>query len=704
MALPEGFTLEAPPQSSGVNLPEGFTLETPSKYDVSPEFIKKASKSLARGESPILAGAADLLSGLTTLPRQALNTVSNLFPAQNNLASLVTGQKPENNLGNVVLPQGGVDQNSKLNLTGQLLDPYAMTLGAGAYNAATSAPKVAALWPIAQRAIGGAAAGGLVGATEGQPLEGAGIGAGVSAVLPPIISGGSKLAGWLWDAARGKLPGTQAGNIAREAAGSNLDAIKAANTGSVASNLNAAQAAASAGINQDTWQALAKYAESGDKNSFYRVLGDTQRQNDIDTLARMAGGATQTEAKGARQAAQSTLNAVTTPMRNTELNAANTAGQTISSLAPEVDQRYQSMVSALQNQGKTGTEAAQAGVRADAGKPGFLSNGDRAQEWSGAAQDFGAVANQRKSEGDFIQSQIDSLAAHGLKPLDASSITSAIQTKLADPTIGPNKLNNRVLSNISDLIQKWTDNNGGVIDARALYEIRKSAVNNEIGQLLSGADPKAQAKAAAGLAMEIKPMIDNAIEQAGGTDWRKYLGTFEAGMRDINSQQLSAKAMELYQKSPAKFVDLVNGNDPKTVEKVFGPGKYDIEDVMGDKYPVLKQIADNVERNKAITTQATAGATPLKSIVDAQGINFRLPFFPSKAVSATNQVLDKLEGAVSRKTLIALSEGMKNGESANALLATLPTSERNVVLNALRTQPQKWLPIGLGATVQQVNK
>lgn len=80
----------------------------------------------------------------------------------------------------------------------------------------------------------------------------------------------------------------------------------------------------------------------------------------------------------------------------------------------------------------------------------------------------------------FAQSRADSLAAHGLKPLDTQGMIGSLQSKLSDPKIGVSDVNRRVLTKVVRKIQEWTDRGGGVIDADALYEIRKNAVNEEV--------------------------------------------------------------------------------------------------------------------------------------------------------------------------------------------------------------------------------
>lgn len=124
-------------------------------------------------------------------------------------------------------------------------------------------------------AITGAISAGLV-----DP-EAAGTGAIIGSFFPvvgQIASQGVRAGGWLFDAVRGRLGAIKAGQVARDAAGPNIEAIRAANAAAsgptAGPGLTAGQAAA--GVDQDMWQALAKFAEKNDPNSFYRTLGDSQ--------------------------------------------------------------------------------------------------------------------------------------------------------------------------------------------------------------------------------------------------------------------------------------------------------------------------------------------------------------------------------------------------------------------------------------------
>jgi len=199
---------------------------------------------------------------------------------------------------------------------------------------------------------------------------------------------------------------------------------------------------------------------------------------------------------------------------------------------------------------------------------------------------------------------------------------------------------------------------------------------------------------------EIKPAIDDAIVDAGGTGWRKYLQTYETGMKEIDQQKLAALALEKFKGSKEEFIKLVRGNNPDAVEDVFGPGSFNIFKEMGRKSGQLENIASQLERDIKVTEQAAAGAGGLARIMGMTDAQIkRIPAFFSKTTTAINMALDVLEGQVDKKVKQVFVDGMKSGKSAAELIQTLPSKERSKVLRTLMNS-RDWNPEAVTAPVQ----
>ena len=561
------------------------------------------------------------------------------------------------------------------------------------------------------RALGGGITGGAAAAITAPEETGTGaaVGAGVGLAAPAVVGSLAKGAGLISDVLRGNVAEIKAGKIAREAAGDQIAAIRAALT-AAPEDLLAAQA--TAGIQRNAWQALGALANKSDAAS---TVLKRQAADDLASLQRMAEGGNATEQRAAYDQSIQRLNQLTSDMRRVELQSANQAGQTINRLAPQLAQRQASYINALREgvpvgealPGQAtlhpGAEAAASRVRQAEGQPGWLTAGDRAQEWQQTSDIFADIAKQRRSESNFIEGQIGSLEAHGLRPLDANAISDALDAKMAAPGTRASTNTVKVLQAVKDDLANLTAKGGGIIDAHDLYTLRKEGINERIAQILGQTDPKISAKVTNNALKEIRPLIDDAIEKAGGTGWRDYLKTYSQGMQAIDQKAMAAEAARLFEKSPQEYVRLVRGNNPDAVEAIFGPGSYDIFKEMASKMPTLEKVAAGVERGETIKEAAQKGTEELGQITDKYASTFKIPWGLSAKTAAINKGLDVIERNLGEKVATKLREGMLSGQSALELLNTLPTAERNKVLSVL-TNPASWKGAGTvaarAATVQ----
>jgi len=710
-------------------------------------FFETIGAPIEAASQGIISGGGNVMFGGQRLLGMGLKAAGGLFPAQQTMSGLVTGNRPLNPVerAGVFLQEDAARRLAESQGTvapfkqefpistgaGELAAEVAATYPVGGMIAAplravpAAAPLAQAIRsggfstgqvvqkgaPIANRlvdlgtrAAGGAVTGGATAAIT-NPEE-AETGAMIGAAVPlagTVVNYLAKGAGFLKDAFTGQLAAVKAGKISREVAGDRIGAIRAA-LAAAPDDLTAAQAAA--GVQKNAFQALGAFASKTDDIS---LKLKQQAADDIALLQRMAEGGNETEARSAYEASIKRLNQLTQDMRNVELGAANQAAQTINQLAPQMQQRQAGMVNALRGGIPVGpplpgqavispaTEAAQQAATAAKGKPGFLTAGTRSQEWQQTSDIFADIAKQRRAEAGFLERQIGSLEDYGLRPLDAGSITAAIDAKLATPGLRASSNMTKVLSAVKDDIANLTAKGGGVIDAHDLYTLRKEGINERIMQILGQTDPKISAKVTRSVLQEVRPLIDDAIEKAGGTGWRDYLKTYAQGMQAIDQKAMAAQATKLFKDSPQEYVRLVRGNNPDAVEAIFGPGSYDIFKEMGSKMPTLEKLAVGVERTKQMGEAATAGAEKFTSVVEDVGRSFpRLPSLLRRDVTIGNVTFDELEKRLNKKVAIKLQEGMLSGKTALEMLNTLPASERAGVLRLL-TDPSRYGKTGAAA-------
>jgi hypothetical protein len=473
--------------------------------------------------------------------------------------------------------------------------------------------------------------------------------------------------------------------ITRKAAGEDINKIRAI-LDQDKSGLTVADLLADLDRNQI--HALGEVASAKDTTNFYSKLDKFRKQSQETTLNNLAGGATNTEILNNLAKSKEALTQVTTPMRETNLAAANTGklkqgleqqAATLGEVAANKVDDVRRFTAARQRLNTAKTQADQSpNVSKDRLK--FTGEMEDAAERvaTRAAED-----SLKYGEGArFAQNRADSLAAHGLTPLDTDGVIRNINAKLKNPDIGVSDVNRKVLSTVANKIKEWTANNGGVIDVRALYRIRKDTVNEVIDSL--GKEPKASAKYASKLLAEVRPLIDDAIIKAGGTGWRDYLDTFSHGMDVINQRKMAQVARELYnQPDKSQFLRLVRGESPELVEQIFGHGRIDLKAEMGTKFQALDNIAHELERTSKVKAGAEKGAAHLKDIVKQESPMLRIPMFGLKA-RVGNEVLRELSGRINDKTLQILERGFQSGKNFEDMLNEVPFGDRGRVYNALQ--------------------
>ena len=507
---------------------------------------------------------------------------------------------------------------------------------------------------------------------------------------------GGRGVGWLYDTLSGQIGVQKAAKILRDSLG--VD-VAAARTAARNAPVDVTAAQSIAGLTSPTTQALLEQAAKRDPR-YLLSTAEAQDAARINQLAQLAGAETQTGAKGAQQAAKKDLRNQLLPTLKQEMEAANVAGvlepqlraqaERMGAVAGQKVEDVRRMTAAADRLPRMGAErgAAERGLPTP---PRYTYEGELAKRAEQVADDAAKGSLIFGEASRFATAAANSLEAHGLKPLKGDAIVSSIERTLADPKLAPgNRDLQRALSRVAADIRQWT-NSGGVIDAWALDTIRKNSVNSVARQLHPN-DAKAQKELAGKVLESVRPTIVKAVEDAGGTGYGAYLDAYSAGMKAVSEKKLSAKALDMYQNDPKGFVKLVEGNNPKEVEKAFGAGSYDIAKEMSDSaMKTLKGVAGEIKRDIRVGEQAAAGRDALRELLEANQSRFRLPSFAlSRTVTATNTALDALERKLGKNVMNKLTEASKSGQDMARLLDTLPAVERNKVLRAFNN-PQEWM-------------
>ena len=480
----------------------------------------------------------------------------------------------------------------------------------------------------------------------------------------------------------------KAASIASQALGQDLPKVL-----SILKNApeGASVAEITASLNNPTWQSLITNALERDPQ-FLRKVKLFGEEESLKALSKLAGGTNAAEVRGVLETAKKNLNAMTTPQREAVLDRANlgkqvadyeaTAGKLSAEAAAQV-QKVKDLIAA----GDTARAYARLdlikrGLPVGASKYTFADElAEKAfNEWSNKA----AQASLDLGQGArFNQQAANALRSVGIKPLEGNQLVRNISAIGNNPNYAGNDLLQGAIKNVADDIAQWTAS-GGVIDARALDAIRKNSVNAAIARLRPGMDANSQRNLASSVLSDIRPALVDAIEQSGGKGYRQYLADYTKGMQTIAQRKLTGEAMRLYKTNPDEFVRLVQNESPEAVEKILGPGKYNIGVELADStMGVLRDLANKRLTQISVSQQSTEGQKAVAELVKQNTSLVRLPSFINVFAAAGNKAISEYEKALGVKTMKTLTEAMKSPQSAANLLDALPTNEKNRVTRLL---------------------
>lgn len=501
-------------------------------------------------------------------------------------------------------------------------------LGAGrtaAQTAARTLPQRGA--QLAERVAGGAISGAATAGLMGQDVgEGALFGAG----LPVVANVVKRLGGRTVDLLR--MPKLKAAEIIRESLGENIDEARAALSQlSPDDQRLARQVLIDAGVEPDTFMGVGADVERLRPEATRRAL-EGQAATREARLAQAAGGATATEMRSAAQTGRRGVSEATGDIRDEALRRANVAGQVVpqaEALATAARQRADEMTASgfvPRMRGLEERAAEQAAIMGD--KPAIFPDMERIQQTRGISGAAGTRANESirtqiglRGAAQDMEDLVADLAAEGMQPLQVAPIVAQIRNMAAQPATRADKLQRSTLTRLASELENLADVNG-VIDARDLYQIRKTGLNDIVDRLLGArAQPSSGTKErAASLLTSIRPMFDNAIEDAGGVGFKDYLTRTRQGFEAVNRQELAGKGAQLAKERPDEFIALMAGERPQMVEDIMGKGtrQYDIGGMaLADpqRYLALQQSAQELQTLNRMRELGQSGAQAASEII-----------------------------------------------------------------------------------------
>lgn len=592
---------------------------------------------------------------------------------------------------------------------GQFGGEIAATAGLGPAQKATPVG-AAALEGTARlgRYLANTARGGISGGMQAAAINpddaalGAGLGAAIPAVLQPMAKAGVNAVGMFTDKIRGDLAAIRAGKMLRDIAGGATDDILRATEANP--NLLPGQAAMEAGVQRNPFYALQEMFRGDDAITVSRNAQEAARQR---IMGEMAEGSSSQDAGIARDLYTKLIALDLKPVEREILEQVAAPGRQLKDIIPLLKQLEAKYQSALQNQGRMATEAAQQGSLSMGVRPSgeqliqVLPDGNYPQlprigqpsglpvgafpvagmprvpprytpneavrpGFEAAASELGGIAKETRAAADALRQQASDLPS--------AFTAQPIRDAVAEMSQKIGKVNRTVADAVAEELRFAGD------DPFKIAELRKLGINQIISDLVDSGKLAKQDAAAA--LTEVKRVIDG---QLGADYVEKYLKPYSAALNERGARDLANELRLLQKESPEQFMKVLRGDNPDLVAK-YGDWKT-IQEALGEsRFATASDVAGEMGRDKSVSEAAQLGAKELDQILKDSTLSARIPNLFSPKITVTNALLDNVEHKLNRAALDQVKIAMRSGADANRILKMFPLNQRN--------EAAKWIAMG----------
>jgi hypothetical protein len=572
--------------------------------------------------------------------------------------------------------------------------------------------------PTLAKRIGLRVAGGAGGAAAGAALtdqdisDAAMIGGG----FPIVANIGKHGLGYVFDKLRGRVGEVRAGEIIRNLiADKSSGIIKALATAPKNIRANTAEFLAERGLLTPELAAATRIVSSGAASKPLQKVALARAEEQNAMRAQMRGADTQTGAVGNIAEAKKQVRLETEPQRIENLGKADVGRLEI--LPAEIKATEQSAIAtneaarARRIYAKSEDESLILGQMDDLGDtfdPQAINKQrarvSAAQQFGGEAADRAAVAGEEARSAAEIAAN---LREQGLAPLDISNVVSRLRQQAFNAAnVSPDRAN--VFSAFADALERRAAQFGGVIDATGLHLARRE-MGQFVANTLKGSDPQTIRLGTSKLIGEAQPLIDDAIEAAGGKGWKDYLAAFSQGMRKVEQQDFGRRLTKLPE---ARLNKVMSGQDEEFVSDFFGPGRFDINvEYFGKDLPAAQKLSGQIGATRAVAQTGLEGLSTSQRLGLPAGAAARTeeafkPGIANRMVQAVSNMLGGAPGVYGGGRLVSQAEqalanrlyantmrqlapGLANPSEALRLAQMMPTS--NYFSSAINQMPSTLL-------------
>lgn len=644
-------------EPTGLMSPEGVSLDVEG-VSTTPGFMM--------GLTDPLVGAAQL--GARLLPESV----------QKRVDEYVRRREAEYQAGRRATGGEGIDFGR---LFGSVASPVGLVPGVAAARAAGMLGGGA----IARSAAAGAAIGATEPVTAGdfgeQKLTQAGVGAIFGPVSEAAIAGATRVVNTL----RNLTPANRE-KVIRERfldlAGPNADEVITAlkNAQEIVPGSKPTAAEAISGIPTAAELAAAQASLAKRKAPLFKQREAEQEAARKAAIAEIAGKPEE------RAIIEATRDLETGQTRSLALAQADVAREIFPRLEREISDKFSGIAAAEQTAGMMGLAASRQAEISAAGRPGFLSAGDIAEEARLGAQAYKELATQKRSELKLKQFQLDSLKQNGFFPLRVDDITQQLDSALQGATTDMSKA---VLQGVKDKILSKADANG-VISSVDLYNNVRKTLNADIAKLLQQGEKPFQGglpPEAASTAINVKKFIDAALNKSSDGLWSKYLNDYKTYSQQLDRMAVGEALAQklgsgLDKERAGVFANAVTTATEQLIRKSTGLPRYkNISQILTEKETAsVNAVLADLQRRQKAADLATGVSKPegVLAEVDVPGSGMI-----SRTITLTKNVVDFLKRGSQAQFDETATRLMLNPQEFGDFLANVPKDRIGDIASAM---------------------
>ena len=302
--------------------------------------------------------------------------------------------------------------------------------------------------------------------------------------------------------------------------------------------------------------------------------------------------------------------------------------------------------------------------------------GARSQAIGDIAGDASTIAAAKTARSDATR-PLREATFEATRPTGVSTdkLLRQIRGVESQPGIRASDVVSTTLGKVKEKIAEFSKD--GFINAKDLYTIRKE-IGNYIQQN-ADASKNWDKRLTGGLQRDLQRNIDDAIEAAGGSQWKQYLSTYAEKSKPIEQMQL---AQGLQAKlDPALGVKQRASGYSEALRKAGTEG--DLNVMTPPQVNTLQMVSGDLSRDASMNAMAKQGQAEALRRIGAQVPEVGPTGFFDPKISFMRGAVNRVSGQATDRILNQLGKKMDNPQEMARIMREAKPFERKAIVDAL---------------------